>query len=208
MMGQTMNKEASGVKGLHIFSICDARTETAQRLSDLIENVRMKRMALTHEFKGNLPAMLMKELWDEYNYYIQQLHKRYLVNQIAVENITTTVGRAALADRIAGVNTYSGNINYTGLGTDTTVETISDTTLGNETYRKAFTAGTSASNVAYVETFFTQTEVSGTFEEYAHFIDGTAATDSGQMFNRFTESVTKTTSETLNIQSTITFNNG
>jgi hypothetical protein len=83
---------------------------------------------------------------------------------------------------------------------------VGNTQLGTEVYRKALSSGTYLNNVAYIETFFTAAEVTGTFEEYGMFIDGTGAANSGQLFNRFTSTNIKSATETMNVQSIVTFN--
>lgn len=199
------NKEKITPKGTHILSVCDARSSRAKRLEQMCEDVRWRKEAFQILYAGKTPKILLRELWEEYNYYIEQLHRKYLANQFIVENITTTVGRAVFAQILGGDNTYTGNVNYTALGTNATAAAVGQTTLVTETYRKALSSGTDSSTTSYIETFFTAAETSGTYEEYGNFIDGTAGADTGQMFNRFTQSVTKAVTETLNVQSIITW---
>ncbi len=134
----------------------------------------------------------------------KKLEEKFKVRESIIENITTTVGRSVLAQRLSGTTTYTGTVNYTALGTSSTAPAVSDTQLGTETYRKALSSGTYSNNIAYLETFFTSTEVTGSFEEYGMFIDGTGSANSGQLFNRFTESNSKSNVETLNVQSHVT----
>jgi len=188
---------------MHVFSICDARSEVARFLEIQIENVRLNREWLIS--KGLQTRKALKAIHDEYIYWIDKLHKRFKVRETVVENITVTVGRAVLAQRLGGDNTFTGNISHTALGTDNTAPVVGDTTLGTETFRKALSSGTDLNNVAFIETFFTAAEVTGTFEEYGNFIDGSGDTDSGQLFNRFLTTITKSATETMNVQSVITF---
>jgi len=196
------NKSSSKVKGIHIITTCDVRSGRAQRIEKTLEEIRLKRQFLIKVGKNTRDKL--RELWMEYHWYLEQLHKRHKVNQIVVENVTTTVGRAVLAQRLGGDTTYTGTVNYGALGTDNTGAAVSDTTLGTETYRKALSSGTDSNNIAYLENFYTASEVNGTFEEYGFFIDGTGSADTGQMFNRFTQSVTKSATESLNVSSQIT----
>lgn len=197
-------KESPTAKGVHVLSTCDVKSERAQRLQQaILANMSARELLVK---LGGATKQKLHELWVEYNYFIQQLHRGYLTSQVYVENITTTVGRAVLAQKLSGDNTYTGNVNYTALGDDATAPVIGDTTLGNETYRKALSSGTSSNNIAYIETFFTASEVTGTFEEYGMFIDGTGSADTGQLFNRFTTTTVKSGTETLNVQSIVTFN--
>lgn len=191
-------------KGVHTFVLCDARSEKAQKLEARITENTLKRQFLVRT--GAATRALLRELWEEYRFLIEELHRGFKVNELVVENITTTVGRAVLAQRLGGDTTYTGTVNYTALGSDNTAAAVGDATLGTEVYRKALSSGTDLSNVTYLETFFTATETSGTYEEYGMFIDGTGSADTGQLFNRFVTSITKSVTETLNVQSVITFN--
>ena len=142
---------------------------------------------------------------EQYRYFLGLLHRKFKLREHFVENITTTVGRTVLARRLSGNTTYTGIVNYTALGTGTNPVAIGDTQLQTETYRKALSSGTYANNIAYLETFFTMTETSGTFQEYGNEIDGTGTVNTGQLFNHFLQAVTKSITETLNVQSTVTF---
>lgn len=211
-------------KGIHLLSICNARPALAEELSAKIESVGMRRqkailetarleleLRISERVNEITPlkvklARELKSLHDEYNFYLEQLHKRFKKREVYIENITTTVGRSVFAQILGGDNTYTGNVNYTALGTNNAAAVVGDATLGTESYRKALTSGTDLSNVTYLETFFTAAEVNGTFEEYGMFIDGAAGADTGQLFNRFTGSVTKSVTETLNVQSIVTWN--
>lgn len=196
--------ETPKIKGTHIISVCDMRTERAQELEKMLEDIRKRRTFLIGAHLGT-PEVL-RRLWEEYKYLLEILHSKFLVNQFAIENITCTVGRSVLAQRLSGTTTYTGIVNYGALGTSSAAPAVGNTTLGTETYRKALSSGTYSSNIAYLENFYTASEVSGTFEEYGFFIDGTGSANSGQLFNRFTQSVTKSATESLNVQSTITLN--
>ena len=199
-----MQKSLVNTKGVHIFSVCKAISDEALQIQGWIEDIRKRRESLK---KSNVrDASLMRQLWDEYNYCINMLHRRFKIREYVIENITTTEGRTALADVLAGVGTYTGEINYTALGTNNAAPAVTDVQLGTETYRKAVSSGTKLGTTAYIETFFTAAEVNGTFEEYGNFIDGTGSANSGQIFNRFTQTVTKSATETLNVQSQITIN--
>lgn len=190
-----------GFKGTHVLSVCDIGDFRAQRLQEQIESVRIRRAQIIK--LGLLTEELAQSLWQEYKDYLFLLHKTYLVNQIVTENITANNGRAVIAQRLANIVTYSGIVNYGALGSDNTGELVTDSTLGTEVYRKALSSGTVSGQTTYLENFYTTTEVSGTFEEYGFFIDGTAAADSGRLLNRFTDSVTKSALQSLNVASTI-----
>jgi len=197
------------VKGVHTLVICDGRSDKAQEISEELENVRIRRKWILDNWalgvRGFDLRQVLSELHDQYLYWLKRLHKSFKLREACMENITTTVGRSVLAQRLGGDNTYTGNIAFTALGSDVTAEVVGNTILGTETYRKALSSGADSNNIAYIETFFTASEVSGTFEEYGHFIDGSGTADTGQLFNRWTGSTTKSVTETMNVQSIITF---
>lgn len=202
--GEIENKEKVKAKGIHILTICDATSVKAQDLQHKIEQVSLQRQYVLKWKDELLKAVELRKLWTEYKYLVEELHKFFKVRESVVHNVTTTNGRSVLVQRLAGVNTYSGNVSHTALGSNNTAPTVGDTTLVTETYRKALSSGTFLNNVGHLETFYSATEVSGTFEEYGMFIDGSAAVDSGQLFNRFTETKVKSLTETLNVNSQIT----
>jgi len=195
-------QETLKAKGLHILTLCDIRKGNSEKIQEQI-NDNIARRSLLVQLK-EATREKQKELWEEYRWLISLLHK-YKTQEFIVENITTTVGRSVLAQRLGGDITYSGIVNYTALGDDNTAPVVGDATLGNETSRKALSSGTDAANVAYLETFFTAAEAVDTHEEYGMYIDGAAGADTGQLFNRFIQSVTKSNVETLNVQSIVTF---
>lgn len=247
---QALETREVTAKGVHIFTVCDASSEEAKRISGILEAIRMERMRhLFEEKKSSIYYELelrdlnlelagvqhgsfrkntltrrqdeilrrlaeikgvskkkLQSLWEEYRTFVERLESKFEKRQIVVENITTTVGRSVLAQRLGGDTTYTGTVNYTALGSDNTAPVVGDATLGTEVYRKALSSGTDSSNIAYLETFYTASETTGTYEEYGMFIDGTGSADTGQLFNRFVSSITKSGTETLNVQSIITFN--
>lgn len=201
-LGGLTVRENVGVKGIHIISVCDIITNRAKLLQEALENCRLRRERIITAGRGT--AGELHRLWEEYTGLLKELHKGFLANQITVENLTVTVGRSVLMQRLAGTVTYTGTVNYGALGTNSTAPAVSDTQLGTETYRKALSSGTYLSNVAYLENFYTASEVTGTFQEYGFFIDGTASANTGQMWNRFVSTVAKTSVQSLNVQSIIT----
>ncbi len=182
--------------GTHIFTLAKVVSEKAQKIVAQIEACISKRAGLIGE-------EALHQNWLEYSYWQNQLNKFFKTQEIVIENLTTNAGRNVFARLLANDNTYSGNISHTALGDDPTAAAVTDTTLGNEVYRKALSSGSFLNQTAYIETFFTATEVDGTFEEFGNVIDGTGSADTGILFNRFTDTVTKSNVETLNVQSQI-----
>ena len=121
------------------------------------------------------------------------------------KNLITTVGRKMIADNLT--NNSPDNtmrINYVALGTDPTAPANGDTTLGTETYRNAIASQTNADNIAYFTGFFGATEVTGAFKEAGLFSDGAAGADTGVLFSHVAIDSTKSNTETLTIDWTIT----
>lgn len=195
-------------KGVHIFTKCKMESNKALYYQNKLNWLSIQWQKLNKKEnagKFNL-QIIKKNLNDEFLYWKNLLEKEFKTFELLVENVTTTEGRNVFARLLANDNTYSGNVSHTALGTSNTAPSVSDSQLGTETYRKALSSGTALNNVAYLETFFTASEVNGTFEEYGNFIDGSGSANSGQLFNRFTQTVVKSSLETLNVQSIITIN--
>lgn len=203
-MEKIFSENKTSTKGIHIITLCKATSFEAESLVGLLESLRIQRENWIKN--GMATAENLRKHWEEYRHFLEQLHNKFKVFEICVENVTVTVGRSVLAQRLSGTTTYTGVVNYGALGTNNTAPVVGNTTLGTETYRKALSSGTFSSNIAYLENFYTASEVSGTFEEYGFFIDGTGSANTGQLFNRFTQTVTKSVTETLNVQSQITIN--
>ena len=122
------------------------------------------------------------------------------------KNLIPTVARSAIASHLTNAIPVPTLLRatYTALGTGVNVPANSDTQLQTETFRKAIASQTNANNVAYMTAFYTAPEVSGTFLEAGIFLAGTIAFNSGTLFSRVAINITKTTSETLTIDYTVT----
>ena len=124
------------------------------------------------------------------------------------ENLIPTSGRTAIASHLTNAVPVPSVLraNYTALGTGGTPPANADTQLQTETFRKAIASETNSANVAYMTAFYTATEVSGTFLEAGIFIAGTITPNSGTLFSRVAINITKTLTETLTIDYTVTIN--
>lgn len=127
-----------------------------------------------------------------------------------VRNLIPTVGRTAVADHLTATSPSPAalRINDVALGTGVTPPANGDTTLETESYRNAVASQTKSNNIAYVTGFYSATEVTGTFKEVGLFINGsgTGNPDTGTLFSRAAIDITKTNTETLTIDYTITIN--
>jgi len=123
-------------------------------------------------------------------------------------NIITTVAFAMILNNITDPTPDNDMLaSHIALGTDDTVVLIADTTLGTETYRNAVASMTSASNIAYITGFFSQTECDGTYKEAGIFSDGAAGADTGILLSHVNIDVVKSAVQKLTIDYTITLAN-
>lgn len=218
----------------HRLSICDVRHPTVKKLETEIERTSAIYRKAIHRAKQDrwriIAQLPEREYWDKmqreavelleaviydigrrHHEAVTQMYKEIrsltLVREYEVNNIIPTAGRAVIARWIVGDNTYDANTgaNYGSLGTSNTAPANGDTTLGAETYRKATSSATQASNIAYLSNFYTASEVTGTFEEAGWHIVGSASVDTGQLLSHFlTGTITKGATETLTVESTLT----
>lgn len=136
---------------------------------------------------------------------IRELNRMCTTTKEVVDNIVPTVGRQMLANQIGNVSpTNVPYAKYIELGTSVTAPSNADTALVASVYRNAVASRTNASNIAYVTAFFNATETSGTYREAGIFCDGTASAGTGVLLSRVAINVTKTTSNTLTIDWTLT----
>lgn len=140
----------------------------------------------------------------EHTFIFRDRETRAILRRKTYKNLVVSVGKYMIAQRLAG-GSNDCNITYGAVGTDSTTPTVTDTTLGAEIERKAITSGSYADNVVTIVTFFGASEANGTLREFGLFgEDATSTPDSGTMFCRSLISETKTTSETLTVESRIT----
>ena len=121
-------------------------------------------------------------------------------------NVVCNVGFQAVGEILTGTYASTGEINYAALGTGLTAVSAGDTQLTTETYRNAMFSGTVSSNVAYLTAVYTETETSGTFEEFGNFIDGTGTANSGSIWTHvLTGGWVKTLTDVLVVDQKYTF---
>lgn len=137
---------------------------------------------------------------------IKRLNAMCETEVTVVKNLIPTVGRSAIANWLtqASPSPASMRLNYTALGTGTTAPANGDTQLQTETYRKTIASATNSNNIAYCTAFYTAVECSGTYKEAGVFMNATGTANSGTIFSHVAIDITKTTSNTLTIDYTIT----
>lgn len=232
----TDQKQTAGMLGIHRVSTCDTRHPGAQKILDDIKETNriydgglLKAQQDLNLLLARLPlpkcwtdgereqVMMMRDVMadikrrkhEELKLLYAGLRGKSLVSEKIIKNLLPTAGRTIIARWLTGDNTISADdgCNYCSLGTSSTAPSNSDTQLGTETYRKATSSATYASNVAYLSVFYTASEVTGTFQECGVHIAGTGTVNTGQLFSRFlTGGIVKASTETLTVESTITIN--
>ncbi len=187
-----MNEAKEKLSMLGVYVITEARLETPEQflLNDKITELQNKNSSDTR-----IVSM------------VRELNTICHTTKRVVKNIIPTVGRQMIANNIG--NSSPTNImyaKYIELGTSSVVPADSDVALGTPVYRNAVASRTNALNIAYVTAFFNATEVSGTFLEAGIFSDGTSTIGSGVLLSHVAIDITKTTSNTLTIDWTLTIN--
>ena len=131
-----------------------------------------------------------------------------LIRKVHYSNIIPTVSRQqmckALTNNIASVAEIA--INYQELGTGTTTPANGDTGLQTPSAgtRKSISSSAYSSNQANFTSFWAATEATGTWREFALFINGTGTSNSGTIFNHVAINITVGASDALTIDGTVT----
>lgn len=145
-----------------------------------------------------------------YRYWINELKKACAYREFVVNNIVALTGRAVIAQRLGGTNTYSLNLNYGALGTSSTAPAASDTQLGAEVNRQALASAdvSDAGNGVAVLSFFWSKNsfTNSNVNEFGTVVDGTASANTGQLFSHvvFSATIDKTASKTITVDATYT----
>lgn len=138
--------------------------------------------------------------WAQFERLSNRLKQLCTFKEQAFNNRIVSVGRQCFSGRLIGETTYTGAINYGAVGTGSTAVGDSDTQLATEVKRKAVATKTRVANTSTFRFYYSKADVSGTFEEFGTFIDGTATANTGQMFNRvLTGGWTKSSLESLTV---------
>jgi hypothetical protein len=139
---------------------------------------------------------------------VRQLNSMCRTEVTVVENIIPTVGRAAIANALTDATPSPASllISHMALGTGVAAPANGDTTLQTEVYRNAIASLTNSSNIAYATGFFSTTETSGTYREVGLFIAGSGTANTGTLLSHSAINITKSVTETLTIDYTITIN--
>jgi len=129
-----------------------------------------------------------------------------LVEKKVYHNLVTTVVKNSFAGLIGGETGFTGIVNYGAIGTNSASPAISDTQLGTEVARATIESGSysRAGNVITMAFYFDPNTGNGSLKEFGAFVDATATTNSGTLFDRVNIDVTKTSLNSLRITLQIT----
>jgi hypothetical protein len=151
---------------------------------------------LRQEYESIVPTIIMN--------YHGELERFIKTSQY--KNLVPNILRYALATLISGttvVPTFKSN--YVALGSNGTAAANTDTALGTEAIRGAWTNRYAIDNVAYLDKYFSSTEVGGnTYLEIGSIVDGTASANTGYLLSHANINETMAATETLSINATFT----
>ena len=117
-------------------------------------------------------------------------------------NVICTVGKVAIARRLAGIAELAneGQITYGATGTNGAAVNAADTVLGTELARKVISSSSYTTNTCEIRVFFNSTESVGAIEEFGFFGEAaTAVADTGTLFNHLLLSLAKSNTQTLTV---------
>lgn len=196
--------EQCGITGFITADIFDTTAPKAAQLEREIEH-----HVAAQDFLSESDPVVRERLQRFHNQtyleMIADLKRLFKVREYASQNLIVTVGRSALAQRLANTTTYTGIINYGALGSSSTAAANGDTQLGTEVFRKVTASTSYTTNQAFIDFFYSKSDTNGTYQEFGTFIDGTGAANSGQMFTHLiTGGWTKSSSESMTVACTYT----
>lgn len=132
--------------------------------------------------------------------------KKAPVYDHTAHNQVAQVALNGFAKIINGESGFTGAINYLALGTGANAPSISDEQLQAEVGRTTIVGGSNVrtNNSIISQFYFGPTEANGTIKEVGAFIDGTAAANSGTLFDRALFDIVKTSLNSVYIYMTTT----
>lgn len=152
----------------------------------------------------NFPIKENTSLKGHYKFTLEDIHtgERQLFEY---DNIVTAACWTMVANNFGDATPDNTMLfNKAVLGSGTSTPTTADTQLQTETYRNNLASKSNVANVAFVTAFFNATETSGTYREAGIVVDGTASANTGVLVSRVAINITKTTSQTLTLDYSLT----
>lgn len=127
---------------------------------------------------------------------------------ITYHNLVPTVSRQQICKAVTGgiATVTEIKITHSELGTGVTAPANGDTGLQTPTAatRKTISSMAFSSNQMNFTSFWAATEATGTWREFALFLNGTGTSNSGTIFNRVAINITVGASDALTIDGTVT----
>jgi len=117
----------------------------------------------------------------------QDQAKGDLISDITVKNLIVTLGKGLVADLL--IDVVGTGLTYHAIGTSATAPALTDTVLGTEAARKAFTVRGRAGNVVSLSVFYTKAECTFNIKEAGIFGGALASSTpgSGTLFSHYAQ---------------------
>ena len=152
-----------------------------------MDNLKLKGRSTVRAFRAGVIPYLMDSGMTLQEAVQFAKHAGFCVHENIVDNLVVTAGKVLVADFLVGESRTG--LNYHAIGTSTTAPAASDTQLGTETARKAFTSIARSSTSVVVSVFYTAAQSTFNIKEGGIFGNGaTGAADSGTLFSHFSQS--------------------
>ena len=114
-------------------------------------------------------------------------------------NLCVNASKVGFAKLLNSESGFTGKINYGAVGTNGATPAAGDTQLGTELARAVIETQSRAGQVVTITFYFGPTVGNGTLLEFGAFIDGTAAANSGTLWDLLNMNVVKTSLNSLRI---------
>lgn len=162
----------------------------------------------TNEMQAKMREVLETAGYAAYRAFVEAQVATGLVRKVHYHNIIPTVSRAQMCKALCGeiASDTEIQISHQELGTGTTTPANTDTGLQTPSAgtRKGIGSMAASGNQANFTSFWAATEATGTWREFALFINGTGTSNSGTLFNHVAINVTVGASDALTIDGTVT----
>ncbi len=192
-----------GVKGVVTVNTLEPKSKLDFKMVDTLRRNRDLLITAGKEIR----ARIYQE-----NFDIQKaLEESCTVKRFVQDNIVTTAGLTQVAKGLStNLTTLSElEVNYTAVGTGSTVPVAGDTTLTTEVFRNVVNTLNFSNNIFFASMFIDFADDADTYKEAGLFINATAAADSGTMFDHVLlnspTGIVKSLSQILTISFQITF---
>jgi hypothetical protein len=183
--------EVKTKEGAHIagrVTINTFRAGMVEAATPYLDLIRECRKELNGDFSPAYKAHVRERIARQKHNLDDIRAAHFIRKAVEVSNLVVdspNYGLDLIIQRLVGNNTYSLNILWIEIGTGTTTPTVNDTALTTPSLRLpvSFQEDYGATD-AIVQAYVTDGNLpNGTYNEVGSFVDGSASTGSGQMFN-------------------------